>query len=118
MALKLITKYQGIDAEYWRINQFQYDDVRDEAYVHLWLYFNKEASLNKENKLTREVITIQGVKQFPLPEQEFYVGVNSPRDLIEKLLYLKLTEPVYETKIEDGQEIQVQVNKFAEAEDI
>ena len=109
MALKLQTKYKGLDAEYWRINQFRYDDLTDTATVQLWLY-GSEASKEEnvsENALKREVIVVNGIKEIPTPDESFMVDVTGPRDLLKKMLYQKIVESLLN---EEGEEQNPFVN--------
>ena len=107
MALLLQEQYKGIDAEYWRINYFTYDDVLDKAVVHLWLYANEDARHRdlENNGLKREIITLLNVKQQSLPIPDEPVSV---RDALKALLYSRIMQPVYNVQ-------GFNINKFAEA---
>ncbi len=130
MALKKQKEYKGMNAEYWRINQFTYDDTKDIANVSLWLYGNKEASdsSESENGLYREVIEVEGIKAVEVPEQLQALNL-SPRDLLKTLLYTKIKESKIVNKLRepteqeviDGTEIteyiDVETNWFADSVD-
>lgn len=120
MALKLTENYNGMAAEYWRINTFNYDDRTDTAVVSLWLYFNKEASdSNLGNGLKREVFNIKGIKQTAIPEE--LSEIANPRDLLKALLYVKIKESKMiqdEDKVdEEGNPVMIESNRFALSED-
>ena len=114
MALQLDTNYKGITANYWRINAFQYDDIKDEAVVNLWVYASeetKQAGL-ADNALYREVLTLKGIKAMSLPDDaDFMATVSGPRDLIKRMLYDKIKES---HKDDEGNEL----NPFALSIDV
>ena len=118
MALKKIKNYKGMNCEYWRINQFSYDDITDTAIVSLWLYVNQEATINlSENTLIREVLTIKGIKQVEITPEIIALNLN-PRDLLKRLMYIKLKESKKEMILdENNQEVEVETNFFADSED-
>jgi len=101
MALQLTRNYKGIEANYWRINTLNYDDVLDRATVSLWLY-KDEAAKNEslENTLIREVIVLDNVKDVPLPED--MSGFTNSRDLLKAMLYNKIKQPILD---EEGENI-------------
>jgi len=108
VALKKQTSHKGIAADYWRINNFQYDDKTDKASIHLWLYKDKTTSdENLDNGLRREVIGLNDVSKIAIPEE--LQSETNPRNLLKTMLYQKLKE----SKLEDGKE----TNWFADAED-
>jgi hypothetical protein len=117
MALKKIKQYKGMNCEYWRINQFSYDDINDTANISLWLYVNQEATSDlANNALIREVIGISGIKQVQIPSE---LEQSNPRDLLKFLLYTKIKESKKEIVIEevDGNivEVEKETNWFADA---
>jgi len=102
MAIELEQKYKGITANYWRIDNFSYDDMKDVARVDLWLYADEE-SAKDGNGLIREVLTVSGIKDMAVPEVP---EGTSPRDLVKAMLYEKITESNEDA---EGNEL----NKFA-----
>jgi hypothetical protein len=104
MALQLDEDYKGATANYWRINFFTYDDIKDTAVVHLWLYLDLD-SRNADlanNGLKREVLTLKNVKSETLQS----VDPVSARDALKMLLYSKIMESKLDA---EGNEL----NKFA-----
>ena len=111
MALQLDQNYKGVTANYWRINILNYDDIQDQAVVHLWLYKDKASSDESlSNGLVREVHTIKGIKNIMLPED--VSPFPNPRDLLKYMLYVKLKESNIDPVT--GNEL----NKFASATDV
>ncbi len=108
MAIKKQTTYKGLNAEYWRINLFTYDDISDTAIVHLWLYGNEASKDNNlKNGLKREVLRLPDIKEIEIPDELH--AITNPRDLLKSMLYLKIKES---NKVEDEE-----TNWFADAED-
>ncbi len=126
MAIKLTQKEKGIEASYWRINNFIYNDSSSSIQVILGLYVNEEAKDDLNNFLIREEVKISGVNEIELPN-----GISgSIKDIIKGLLYMKIKESKIQKikKVgEDGQPIldgdgkpiieEVETNKFVNAED-
>lgn len=113
MALQLEEKYKGTPANYWRINHFQYDDIKGEAIVHLWLYADKTASdaSTHENGLKREIIKLTGMNEIQVPDTSSMLPLTM-RDLLKTMLYQKITTPNPDP--ETGEE----TNKWATAENV
>jgi len=111
MAIKKAKSHKGIQADYWRINDFYYDDVKKEARVDLWLYASEEAkNANlKDNALRRDPIVIDNPMDIDIPEP-LRVIVNM-RDLMKTMLYLKIMESKLDA---DGNE----TNWYADAETV
>ena len=108
MALKKETSYKGMISNYWRINNFSYDDLNDSATVSLWLYGSEESkAADLKNGLRREVLKLEGISKIVIPEvlQE----VTNTRDLLKSMLYAKIKE----SKIVN----EVETNWFADSED-
>lgn len=100
MALQLETQYKGIIANYWRINQLNYDDVLDKAQVQMWLYKDEEAkNASLDNTLIRSVIEVNNVTGVNLPED--MSQFTNARDLLKAMLYSKIKEPVLDTQGEN-----------------
>ena len=89
MALQLETKYKGVTANYWRINDFNHNDITDKAIVSLWLYLN-EASKDEslENTLTRQVVTIDNISSILIPDD--LSAIKNARDLLKTMIYDKI----------------------------
>lgn len=58
MALKKTKNYKGIDCYYWRINNFNYDDINDKATVELYLYQNEQTVKDLSNSLLKELVCL------------------------------------------------------------
>jgi len=127
MALKKLKQIKGIDAEYWAITNFQYDDISNSAKGVIALYYNQEARENKANFLFREAFKVSKIEDISTPEG---LPVTSVKDLIKSMLYpkikesrmskeVKLDEEGNEMKDEDGKTIRedVEQNYFVDAED-
>lgn len=117
MAIKLPEQYKGLTANYWRIDNFSYDDHTDTAAVHLWLYADSD-SATEGNGLKREVLTISGIKDMAIPES---ADTSSPRNLIKQLLYTKIMESVMvdSGEVDENDEpIMVEGNKWASGTEV
>jgi len=100
MALKKIVNFKGVNAEYWRINQFEYNDLTDEAFVTLGLYANEEA---KDKSMQFNVLDVRNevlkdIKLIPIPTN---IPATNPRDLIKIMLYSKLKTTEFFKDAED-----------------
>lgn len=123
MALKLSETYKGLPAEYWRIDNINIDDQNNFARISLWLYANQESASSKQNRLKREVFMIEDLKDITIPEE--LSSEQNMRNLIKSLAYEQLKESnlVQDTnadgtpKVEDGNPVMIESNKFAEAID-
>lgn len=112
MAIQLPEQYKGLTANYWRIDNFSYDDHADTAKVELWLYADSDSAING-NGLKREVLSLSGIKDMTIPEG---ADTSSPRNLIKQLLYTKIVESVMvdSGEVDENDEpIMVEGNKWA-----
>lgn len=127
MALRKTKNIKGIDADYWAITNFQYDDIHNSAKGVISLYYNQEARENKSNFLFRDTFKVNNVSEINTPEG---LPVTSIKDLIKSMLYPMIKKSVIkkvEILDEEGNSVldeegkktykDVEQNWFADAED-
>ena len=92
MALKKLTNFKGITAEYWKINNVIFDAHNNKTRAILALYVSKEArEQSVDNFLERRVFEFDG----ELSRQEIY-------PLIKQSNLVLVTPEILEVKDEEG----------------
>lgn len=93
MAIQLDKEYKGIIANYWRINELQFNDLTDTATVTLGLYVNQEASTGrlKDNLLYSEIVRLTNISSILIDQDLSGISV---RNAIKMLLYMKIMAPI------------------------
>ena len=128
MALQLETNFKGISANYWRIVRFDYSDIENKGLIRLGLYKDKATrDADVKNVLNITPINADGLDSIPIPasDDDFWTDVNTARDMVAKLLYLKMKEskmvdnPNFDSEQpeSDDNPAQIESNPFANAED-
>jgi len=95
MAIKLEEQYKGITADYWRINEFRFNDLTGEATVKMGLYVNAAAADGQlsANLLSHKTLVLQNVGEIVIDQD--VRGVTA-RDVVKGMLYTKIMAPEME----------------------
>jgi hypothetical protein len=104
MAIILEEQYKGIAANYWRINEFKFNDLTGEAMVKMGLYVNAAAADGQlsANLLSHKTLILQNVGEIVIDQD--VTGITA-RNVIKGMLYSKIMEPEMEEYVSTPAEI-------------